>query len=144
ETDHALDYPGALTSLTGLALLTFGFLRIPEVGFKNPQAFFSLIGGLIALTIFIFIERRSKHPMMPLKLFANKTFSGTNLLSFFLYAGLTAGILFLSLDLIQAQHYSQFEAGLTLLPFTLLMIFLARYAGSLADKHGPRWLLIIG
>ena len=38
ETDHALDYPGAFTSLVGLALLTFGFLRIPEVGFKNTQA----------------------------------------------------------------------------------------------------------
>jgi EmrB/QacA subfamily drug resistance transporter len=144
ETDHALDYPGALTSLTGLALLTFGFLRIPEVGFKNPQAYLSLTGGAIALAIFIFIEQHSKHPMMPLKLFSNKTFSGANLLSFFLYAGLTAGILFLSLDLIQAQGYSQFEAGLTLLPFTLFMIFLARFAGSLADKHGPRLLLIAG
>jgi len=144
ETDHALDYPGAFASLIGLALLTFGFLRIPEVGFKDPQAYVSLGGGLIAIIIFIFIEQRSKHPMMPLKLFANKTFSGTNLLTFFLYAGLTAGILFLSLDLIQAQHYSQFEAGLTLLPFTLLMIFLSRFAGGLADKYGPRLLLIAG
>ncbi len=144
ETGHALDFPGALTSLIGLALLTFGFLRIPDVGFKNPQAYLSLIGGLITLVIFIFIEQHSKHPMMPLKLFKNKTFSGANLLSFFLYAGLTAGILFLSLDLVQAQGYSQFEAGFTLLPFTILMISIARFAGSLADKHGPRWLLIIG
>jgi EmrB/QacA subfamily drug resistance transporter len=144
ETDHKLDFPGAFTSLTGLALLTFGFLRIPEVGFSDPQSYLSLTVGLIALIIFIFIERYSKHPMMPLQLFSNKTFSGANLLSFFLYAGLTAGILFLNLDLIQAQGYKQFQAGLTLLPFTLLMIFLARYAGSLADKHGPRLFLIAG
>ena len=144
ETDDALDYPGALASLAGLALLTFGFLCIPAVGFKNPQAYFSLIGGLIVIIIFIRIEYRSKHPMMPLKLFKNKTFSGANLLSFFLYAGLGAGILFLNLDMIQAQGYSQFQAGLTLLPFTILMIFIARFAGSLADKYGPRLLLIAG
>ncbi len=117
---------------------------MPETGFNNPQSYLSLICGSIALVAFIFIERYSKHPMMPLKLFSNKTFSGTNLLTFFLYAALTAGMLFLSLDLIQAQGYKQFEAGLTLLPFTFLMIFLARFAGSLADKHGPRLFLIAG
>src|SRR5437763_16887479 len=82
--------------------------------------------------------------MMPLQLFANKTFSGANLLTFFLYAGLGAGMLFLSLDLVQTQGYSQLQSGLTFLPFTLLMISIARFAGSLADKIGPRVLLIAG
>jgi EmrB/QacA subfamily drug resistance transporter len=144
ETDHALDFPGALFSLLGLALLTFGFLRIPEVGFKDPQSYIALIAGLIATVIFILIEQRSKHPMMPLELFKNKTFSGANLLTFFLYAGLSAGILFTSLDAVQVQGYKQVQAGLILLPFTVLMISVARFAGSLADKYGPRWLLIIG
>ena len=144
ETDHALDYPGAFTSLVGLALLTFGFLRIPEVGFKNTQAYLSLLGGGIAIAMFIFIERHSKHPMMPLQLFRNRAFSGANLLTFFLYAALSAGILFVNLNMIQAQGYSQFMAGLTFLPFTILMITVSRFAGSLADKYGPRWLLITG
>lgn len=144
SSGRAIDFPGAIFSLAGLALLTFGFLRIPDVGFKNPQAYLSLTGGIAAIIIFLLIEKRSKHAMMPLDLFANKTFSGANLLSFFLYAGLGAGILFLNLDMVQAQGYSQFEAGLTLLPFTILMIFVTRFAGSLADKHGPRLLLIIG
>jgi len=82
--------------------------------------------------------------MMPLHLFANRSFSGANLLTFFLYAGLGAGMLFLSLNLVQAQGYSQLESGLTFLPFTVLMITIARPAGSLADKFGPRLLLILG
>jgi MFS family permease len=90
------------------------------------------------------IEKKSRFPMMPLNLFSNRTFSGTNLLSFFLYAGLAAAMLFLSLDLVQVQGYSQLQSGLTFLPFTLLMIGLSRYAGSLADRHGPRSLLIAG
>ena len=82
--------------------------------------------------------------MMPLSLFANLTFSGANLLTFFLYAGLGAGMLFLSLNLVQVQGYDQLQSGLTFLPFTILMVFVARFAGSLADKYGPRLLLTIG
>jgi len=90
------------------------------------------------------IEKKSPHPMMPLSLFVNPIFSGVNLLTFFLYAGLGAGMLFLSLNMIQAQGYSQLQAGMVFLPFTILMITIARPAGGLADKHGPRLLLIVG
>ncbi len=144
DADHWLDYPGAITTVIGLALLTFGFLRIPNVGFQNWQVYTSLAGGTAVIAFFIFIENKSKHPMMPLNLFSNKTFTGSNLLTFFLYAGLGAGILFLTLDMVQIQGYSQLQAGLTLLPFTILMIFIARFSGSLTDKYGPKWLLILG
>ena len=53
-------------------------------------------------------------------------------------------MLFLSLNLVQVQGYSQFQAGLTFLPFTVLMISIARFAGSLADRYGPRLFLIVG
>jgi len=53
-------------------------------------------------------------------------------------------MLFLSLNLVQAQGYNQLESGLTFLPFTILMITIARPAGGLADKYGPRLLLIAG
>ena len=141
---HQLDFPGAITIVLALAALTFGFLRIPEAGFGHPQAYGSLLGGLFLLCLFIYIELKSSNPMMPLSLFANATFSGTNLLTFFLYAGLGAGMLFLSLNLVQVQGYSQLQSGLTFLPFTLLMILIARFAGKLADKHGPRLFLIAG
>src|SRR3569832_1007184 len=82
--------------------------------------------------------------MMPLTLFSNATFSGINLLTFFLYAGLGAGMLFLSLNLVQVQGYTQLQSGLTFLPFTILMIGIARFAGAWADKLGPRLFLIFG
>jgi len=81
---------------------------------------------------------------MPLHLFKNLTFTGANLLTFFLYAGLGAGMLFMSLNLVQVQGYSQTQSGLTFLPFTLLMMFIARFAGSLAAKYGPRLFLVAG
>ncbi|SDP91183.1 drug resistance transporter, EmrB/QacA subfamily [Mucilaginibacter sp. OK268] len=144
EADQALDFPGAIAIVLGLAALTFGFLRAPAMGFGHWQVYISLTSGITLLAAFILIESKSKHPMMPLKLFTNMTFSGVNLLTFFLYAGLSAGMLFLSLNLVQVQGYSQLQSGLTFLPFTILMIGMARFAGGLADKHGPRLLLIGG
>jgi len=141
---HRLDFTGAFAIAFGLALLTYGFLRIPVSGFDHWQVYVSLIAGLLLLIIFLIIENKSKYPMMPLTLFKIPAFTGTNLLTFFLYAGLGAAMLFLSLNLVQIQGYSQLQSGLTFLPFSALMISLARYAGSLADRHGPRMLLIAG
>ncbi|RYY34322.1 MAG: DHA2 family efflux MFS transporter permease subunit [Sphingobacteriaceae bacterium] len=144
ESDKSLDLPGAIAIAFGLALVTFGFLRMPALGFNHWQVYLSLVAGVLLLIVFIWIEYKSKHPMMPLQLFTNLTFSGANLLTFFLYAGLGAGMLFVSLNLVQVQGYSQLQSGLTFLPFTILMITLARFAGGIADRHGPRLLLIAG
>ena len=140
----SLDFPGVIAIALGLASLTFGFLRIPALGFNNWIVYLTLGLGIVLLITFIGIESKSRQPMMPLLLFSNRSFSGANLLTFFLYAGLGAGMLFLSLNLVQAQGYSQLESGLTFLPFTVLMITIARLSGSLADKSGPRMLLILG
>ena len=140
---HRLDYAGAITIALGLALLTFGFLEIPELGWTWP-VYASLAGGLLMIGVFIAIEQRKNNPMVPLGMFRNKTFTGANVLTFFLYAALAATMLFLSLNLIQIQGYSQLQAGLTLLPFTILMASVARWVGGLVDRFGPRWFLICG
>lgn len=142
--DQSVDFPGAIAIALGLALLTFGFLRAPAMGFASWQVYGALAGGVLLLIAFIVIEAKSKYPMMPLNLFSNATFSGVNLLTFFLYAGLGAGMLFMSLDMVQAQGYTQLQSGLTFLPFTFLMIGIARFAGAWADKFGPRLFLICG
>ncbi|WP_425389639.1 MFS transporter [Ekhidna sp.] len=139
-----VDWWGAALLTFSLAALTFGFLEMPEMGYQHPVVIISLAIGLILLVIFITAEKRVHEPMVPLSLFKNKTFSGVNLLSFFLYAALGATMLFLSLNIIQVQGYSQFQAGLTFLPFSAMMILVARRMGSLSDKYGPRRFLIIG
>lgn len=144
DTNNSVDYLGSVAIIMGLALITYGFLRIPDIGFYNYEVITSLAAGFISIAAFVLIEKKSKYPMMPLNLFSNKTFIGANLLTFFLYAGLFSGMLFLSLYMVQVQGYSQFQTGLTFLPFTILIILNSRWAGSLVDRYGPRWLLIGG
>ncbi len=144
DDELKIDFPGAITIALGLALITFGFLRIPALGFNNGEVYFSLSAGLLLFVAFIIIQSKSKHPMMPLHLFGNLTFSGANLLTLFLYAGLGAGMLFMSLNLVQVQGYSQKQSGLTFLPFTVMMVTIVPISGFLADKYGPKPLLIAG
>jgi EmrB/QacA subfamily drug resistance transporter len=144
NSDTSIDILGAVVIALGLASLTFGCLSMPEKGIHHWHVYVPLITGTILLIAFIVIEKVSRYPMMPLNLFNNGTFSGANLLTFFLYAGLGVGMLFLSLNLVQVQGYTQLQSGLTFLPFTLLMIILAKFSGKLADKYGPRLFLIIG
>ena len=144
DDNKAIDFWGAGTLATGLTLLTFGFLRMPLVGFHHLSVYLSLAGGVIFLLLYLLIEKRSSHPMVPLTLFSNPLFSGTNLLTFFLYAGLSASTLFLSLNLVQVQGYSQFHSGLTFLPFTILMASASGFVGALSDKYGSRLFLIAG
>ncbi len=144
ETATGSDWLGAVLAAFGLAALTFGLLTAPDRGWAHPLAWGPLGGGAAALAAFVGVEARSAHPMLPLALFRNRTFSGTNLLTLLLYGALTAAMLFLSLNLVQVQGYSQLQAGLAFTPLAALIALLGRPAGRWADRHGPRRLLTAG
>src|SRR6266540_499832 len=115
--DRAIDYLGAILVALGLAGLTYGFISAPTRGFDDIQSAGALVVGVGALAAFVVVESRTPHPMLPLRLFRSRTFSGTNLLTLFLYGALSVGIFFLSLNLVQVQGYSQSLAGLAFTPF---------------------------
>jgi predicted MFS family arabinose efflux permease len=82
--------------------------------------------------------------MMPLDVFASRTFSAVNLLTLLLYAALGGAFFFLPFDLIQVHRYSATLAGAAFLPFTIMMGALSRWSGGLLDRFGARLPLIIG
>ena len=82
--------------------------------------------------------------MLPLAIFRSRNFAVGNAVTFVVYAGLSAATFFIALFLQQIAGYSAFEAGLALLPITLLLVTLARRFGALSARIGPRLAMTAG
>jgi EmrB/QacA subfamily drug resistance transporter len=139
-----LNPAAAMLVTVGLAGLVFGLIEVPAASWRAPRVCISLGLGAGALFGFAVVDRRGRHPLVPPDLFRNPTFAGANLLTFFLYAALSAAFFFLPFDLIQAQGYSPAKAGASMLPLVFLVFALSRGSGALADRIGPRIPLILG
>jgi predicted MFS family arabinose efflux permease len=100
--------------------------------------------GVMSLIAFFLVEKRSRAPMLSFDLFRSRDFTGANLLTLFLYTGLSGVFFFFPLNLIQVQGYTATEAGAALLPFILVMFVLSRWSGGLVDRYGARRPLMIG
>jgi len=121
-----LDIPGAVFATLGLGGVVYGLIESQNSGFGDPRVLVSLALGAAALLAFVFVEWRSDEPMMPLTLFRSRNFSGANLLTLFLYAGLGGALYFLPFNLIQVHGYSATAAGSSFLPFVLITFVLSR------------------
>jgi EmrB/QacA subfamily drug resistance transporter len=140
----SLDLPGALLVTLGLAGITYGFTEAPVQGWGQPLVLVSLLVGIAALVGFVWVEARSAAPMMPLRLFGDRAFMGTNLLTLFLYAGLALILTFTPLNLIEIQGYPPEVASLAILPLALSLTLMSGFMGRLVARVGARPLLTIG
>jgi EmrB/QacA subfamily drug resistance transporter len=144
QAARRLDAAGALTAAVGLAGLTYGFTAWPAHGVTAPSVLGALGVGMAGLLAFGYTEHRSSHPMLPLNVFASRTFTAVNLVTFAVYAALGAVFFLVVLNLQVVAGFSPLVAGTALLPVTLLMLVLSARAGALGQRIGPRVPMTVG
>jgi len=135
------DWPGGAFATIGLGLLVWG-LTIDTSG--GQGAVYYIAGGVVASAAFLWWESRcGARAMVPLGLFATRSFSAITVLTFLLYAALS-GVLLLLPYLLISTGWRATAAGAAILPLPLIMGAGSRAAGALAARIGARWMLAAG
>jgi EmrB/QacA subfamily drug resistance transporter len=140
-----LDSVGAGLSTVGLGLLIWSLTEASGSTTPAGYLWIAALGGTAILAAFLWHERRLRdRALMPLAMFAVRTFSGLNLVTFFLYGCMGGFIVLLPYCLIQIEHWSAVAAGAAFMPVPIVITLGSRYMGRIASKHGARMPLVAG
>ncbi|MEP7019286.1 MAG: MFS transporter [Pseudonocardiales bacterium] len=137
-----LDLVGAALGALGLGGVTYAL--IAANGGWSPAVVVSALVGVAGIAGFVQTERRSPHPMLPPKIFANHQFTAANVVTFAVYAALGGVFFFLVVNLQVVAGFTPLLAGTALLPVTAIMLLLSARAGELAARIGPRLPMTLG
>ncbi len=144
RTARSFDLPGFLLAGIGLALTMYALSEGPSYGWTSPGILACLAIGLVCLTTFVFVELRSTHPILDLRLFGNRVFRTGNLVSFFSTAGFLGLLYAVPLFLQEARGASALASGLTTFPEAVGVLVATQIATRLYPGVGPRRLIAGG
>ena len=139
-----IDTRGAVLCTIGLGGPVYALIEQSHYGWASPLIYLPLIIGILALIMFIRHEAKVPQPMLPLELFKIRNFWVGNLATVAIYAGLSVAIFLIAVFVQQVGNYSALEAGLALVPVTIIMFVLSPKFGALSGKYGPRLFMGLG
>ena len=142
--DTKYDVPGAILATTGLVSLVYGITQAESVGWNGTTTLSFMGVGLVLLAVFLVVETKTSHPLLPLRILANRNRGGAYLASFFVGIGLFAMFLFLTYFFQAVLGYTPLQSGLLFLPFSAGVIVSAGLASQLLPRFGPRWVTASG
>jgi EmrB/QacA subfamily drug resistance transporter len=139
-----VDTVGAALAVVFLAGSTYGLIEGPTRGWSSPAVVISLVAAALSAPAFLVVEHRKANPMLPLGLFRSRQFSGANGVTFAVYGALGGALFLLPVELQIVKGYSPLEAGISLLPLTLIMLIFSARSGALSARIGPRLQMTVG
>jgi EmrB/QacA subfamily drug resistance transporter len=139
-----LDTPGMVLVTSAALGIVWGLMRGNDAGWGSREVIGALAAGVAALAAFVFVERRTAEPMLPLRMFARRGFSAGTASNFLFSASLFSAVFFMA----QFQQISlgqgPLDSGLRLLPWTATLFIIAPVAGALTNRIGERTLVTLG
>jgi EmrB/QacA subfamily drug resistance transporter len=143
------DLPGAITATGGVAGLVYGLSNASTdqngvSHWSDPKVIISLVAAAVLLTAFGFIEARSKHALMPLRLLENRSRSGAYLVMLGLATAMFGIFFFLTIFVQEVLGFSALRSGFAFLPFAAMIVVMSGFVSRLVARIGPRPLMITG
>ena len=144
--DHdPFDLPGLLLVGIGLFSLVFGFSHADTTAWSNYYTIGSLVGGVILLAVFVFLETRTKYPLLPPRIVLDRTRGGSLLVALFASVGIFGVFLFLTYYLQGTLGYSPIKSGIAFLPLIFVLIAVAQVSNRiLLPRFGPKPMVPFG
>jgi EmrB/QacA subfamily drug resistance transporter len=139
-----LDLPGAVTGTLGVLGIVYGISRAGTEGWSDTWTIASLAAGLVLVGVFLLLERRVEHPLLPVRVFTNRTRAASFVAMFFAPAAMFAMFFYLSQYIQNVMGYSPIKAGVAFLPFCFGLVIAAGLASNLASRVDPRYLAGFG
>ncbi|HEX5503867.1 MAG TPA: MFS transporter, partial [Thermomicrobiales bacterium] len=139
-----LDLAGALSSTVGMAALVYGFIRASAHGWGDRPTLGAFAVAVVLLALFLAVEARVGQPLLPLRLFADRTRAGAYLNMLLFFATLFGVFFFLTQFLQDVLGFSPLGAGLAFLPMTLAMFATVRAIPRLLPRVGPKPIVVAG
>ncbi|MEV5751162.1 MFS transporter [Actinoallomurus sp. NPDC052308] len=139
-----LDVAGAVTVVTGMVALVYGFIRAADAGWGDGVTLAAFAGGVLLLGAFVAVETRAERPVIPLRLFADGARAGSYLVMLLLAAAMFGMFFFIVQFLQNILGFSPLKAGVAFLPMSGLLFVMARITPRLVPRVGPRRLLLAG
>jgi hypothetical protein len=144
DRPDSVDLPGAISVTAGLMVLVYAIVKAEDYGWSSGRTLGLGAVALALLVAFVFIELRSKSPLIRLGIFRSRNISGANVIMLLVMGGMFAFFFLVSLYVQQVLGYSPLEAGLAFLPFTVGIIVGAGASQALARRIPVHYVAIIG
>ena len=135
-----MDLPGTLTASAGLGTLVYGLTRAATDGWTDALTLGALALGAALLALFVLIEVRSSHPLLPLWVLRNRVRAGSYVILLALSAALFGAFFFQTQLLQEVLGFSPLQAGLAFLPTSVGIILVSGVTAQLVGRVSARWL----
>ncbi len=139
-----VDIASIILSTLGFGGLLYGFSSAGNSGWTDPYVIISLVIGAVSLTTFILRQFKLDEPILEFRVFKNKIFTVTTVITMIAFMGLIGAETLLPIYMQNMAGYTALESGLMILPGALVMGLMSPINGRIFDRIGARWLVIIG